>query len=130
MDDGVGGQLPAWVILSEDGMRADAATPDQVFYNDMTAQEASEVAKTLKHHSYRTLSSKLTYPAYRDIPTTYILCTKDNAVPVAAQEGMVAAARSSGAQIQTVRLEASHSPFRSKPDEVAEVCRKSAEGQL
>lgn len=111
-------------------MRADVTRSDEIFYNDMTPEHAREMTESLRPHSYQTFWSKLTYPAYKDIPATYILCTKDNAIPIAAQEAMVEAARKAGAQIHTVRLEASHSPFRSVPDEVAEACRKSAEWEL
>lgn len=92
----------------------------------MTAEHASEVGKTLQQHSYQTFESKLTYPAYKDIPTTYFLCTKDNAIPIAAQEGMVEMAKKAGANIETVRFEASHSPFCSMPDKVTEACRETA----
>lgn len=46
-------------------------------------------------------------------------------MPFAAQEAMVAQARSLGADITTVTLEASHSPFCSMPDAVAAACNQS-----
>lgn len=105
-------------------------TPIEIFYNDMTEEHAAEVKKTLKHHSQKAFMSKLSYPAYRDIPTTYILCTKDNAIPIAAQEGWVEGAKKLGSHIETFRLEASHSPFYSMPDKVAAICFKSVAGNL
>lgn len=109
--------------MSDNGTRADVEDPETIFYNDMTPEHAAEMKRHLKQHSNQAFLSKLTYAAYRDIPTTYILCTKDNAIPIVAQEGMVARAKSLGANITTVTLEASHSPFCSIPDAVVAVCQ-------
>lgn len=94
----------------------------------MTAEHAAELVRTLKHHSHKSFMSKLSYAAYRDIPTIYIFCNKDNAIPIAVQEAWVEGAKNLGAPIQTVRLDASHSPFCSMPDEIAEACLKSVAG--
>lgn len=123
--DAIGGKSPPWFtydpkdsnkITVEDKMAV------EVFYNDLASEHATEVARTLKHHSLATFESKLTYAAWNHIPATYILCTKDNAIPIAGQEAMVEGARISGAQVETVRLKASHSPFYSVPEDVAAAC--------
>jgi hypothetical protein len=51
----------------------------------------------------------------RKHPTTYIVCEQDNAIPVAAQEQMAAAAD------RVERLPSSHQPMASMPDKLAEV---------
>lgn len=109
--------------MSDNGTRADVENPESIFYNDMSPEDAADVKRHLKQHSNQVFSSKLTYAAYRDIPTEYILCTKDNAMPIVAQEGMVAQAKGLGVDITTVTLEASHSPFCSMPDAVAAACQ-------
>ena len=48
-------------------------------------------------------------------PTTYVICEQDNAVPVAVQEQMAAAAD------RVERLPSSHQPMASMPDKLAEV---------
>jgi pimeloyl-ACP methyl ester carboxylesterase len=49
------------------------------------------------------------------VPSTYVISGQDRAVPPPAQEAM-------SARAGTVhRLPASHSPFLSRPDEVAEI---------
>lgn len=53
--------------------------------------------------------------AWRDVPSTYVLCTDDRTVPVPVQE---ANAARTGA---TVTLPTSHSPFFSAPDDLVDV---------
>jgi hypothetical protein len=114
-----------WFILSQDGKRVTPDKPEEIFYNDLSREEAQKSIDTLAHHSYRCFTSKVTYAAYKYIPTTYLHCTKDNAVAMPAQEIMVENARKSGAKIDTATLEASHSPFLSMPDRVVAVCREA-----
>lgn len=109
--------------MSDNDTRADVENPESIFYNDMGPEHAADMKRHLKQHSNRVFMSKLTYAAYRDIPMTFILCTKDKAMPIVAQEGMVAQAKSLGADITTVTLEASHSPFFSMPDAVVAACQ-------
>ena len=53
--------------------------------------------------------------AWQSLPSTYLICDEDRAVPPPAQEAM-------SARAGTVRrVAASHSPFLSRPDDVAEV---------
>ena len=58
--------------------------------------------------------------AWRDVPSTYVICDRDNAIPVPAQEAMAARADT------THRLQSDHSPFLSDPDAVAELIRAVA----
>jgi hypothetical protein len=66
--------------------------------------------------------SKITYAGWRDIPSTYLYCLQDQAIPIEAQRGMVA---ESGVQFRTETFDASHSPFLSMPDKVAAAVRKA-----
>lgn len=126
--DMLGGKPLPWFIISDNETRIDAGTPEEIFYNDLSADEAKKSVDTLTHHSYKCLSSKLTYPAYKDIPTTYLFCKKDNAIPLFVQEKMVGDAKALGVQIDTETFDASHSPFLSMPDQVVASCRKAAGG--
>lgn len=128
--DMLGGQPMPWFLLSDDETSVKANTPGEIFYNDLSADEAKNTAGTLLHHSYKCFASKITYPAYKDIPTTYQLCIKDNALPLFAQEKMVEDARALGVQIDTQTFDASHSPFLSMPDEVVAACKRAVGGSL
>ncbi|KUI58952.1 hypothetical protein VP1G_06263 [Cytospora mali] len=111
-----------WFVLSDDGARISPGTPETIFYNDLSHVEAQKYIRTLKHHSYHCLKAKLTHPAYKYIHTTYLYCTKDNAIILPVQEKMVEDTRRMGAYVDTVTLEASHSPYLSMPDQVVAAC--------
>jgi hypothetical protein len=58
--------------------------------------------------------------AWRDVPSTYVICDRDNAIPVPAQEAMAARAGT------THRLDTDHSPFINEPDAVVALIRDAA----
>lgn len=119
-----------WAYFSEDFTRAYIVPGmhHSVLYNDMTVEQAEEATSTLKHHSAQTFLSGQMYATWRDIPSMYIHCTLDQAIKIDVQKSLVEEARKAGATVETVTLEASHSPFFSMPDEVAAACVKAAEG--
>jgi hypothetical protein len=52
----------------------------------------------------------------------YVCCTEDRAIPLAGQELMIAAMDEAiGMKTAVHRLEASHSPFLSKPGQLSEL---------
>lgn len=126
--DQLGGKPLPWFIITDNETRLVADTPEEIFYNDMSADEAKKAVDTLSHHSYKCLFTKLTYLAYKDIPTSYQFCTKDNAIPMFAQEKMVEDARARGVHVDAETFDASHSPFLSMPDKVVAACKKAAGG--
>ncbi|KZL69897.1 alpha/beta-hydrolase [Colletotrichum tofieldiae] len=117
-----GNPLP-WFIVSDDNMRVDPLQPEKIFYNDLDEKAAKEAVSGLKHHSYQTFSSKLTYAAWKDVPVTYIKCELDKAIPPQAQQQMIEVA---GADVVVESIETGHSPFLSKPDLVTTALRRSA----
>ncbi|CAK7237917.1 hypothetical protein SBRCBS47491_010205 [Sporothrix bragantina] len=118
----LGGVPLPWLMLSDNDTIVHPENPAEIFYNDLTLEAAAQTASTLKCHSYRTFFSKLTYAAYKDIPVTYVLCEKDNAIPAAVQQIMV---DNAGVHIDVDKLDASHSPFLSQPDNVVAACRRA-----
>jgi hypothetical protein len=64
------------------------------------------------------------------IPSSYLICEKDNAIPFQAQEGMIAMAQAKNPKAFDIveRCEASHSPFLSMPDTLAAFLVKSSKG--
>lgn len=62
--------------------------------------------------------------AWREIPTAYVVCGEDRAVPVAAQDMLVRMVRDQGVEVEEVRLDGcSHSPFLSMPKRLAGVVK-------
>lgn len=68
----------------------------------------------------------MTGEAWMEIPTSYLLCEDDQAIPLAAQEAMTRMVKEKGGEVQTERTSAGHSPFLSRPDETAQWIRMVA----
>ena len=88
---------------------------ENVFYSDLSPKDAKLATDALTLQSRSSVEESLTQAAWRTIPSTYIIDTKDNAVPVAVQQGY--AARSQ----RVHHIAASHSPFLSRPAELASI---------
>ncbi|WP_438026637.1 alpha/beta hydrolase [Sorangium sp. So ce233] len=113
----IGGQPPPWWITSADGATVTAADPRSVFYNDCAEEVAAAAEAALVPQARAAFTQPLSAAAWQELPTTYVICQRDNAIPVFAQEAMSQRAR------KVLRLDASHSPFLSRPDEVAAIVR-------
>ncbi len=113
--DACGEVDPPWWIRSENGETILAATPEQVFYNTSPPELAELTARSLKPQSVSSFSQKLTGCSWATIPSTYILCRQDQAIPLVAQEAMSTQAT------KTVVMDTDHSPFLCAPTQLAEI---------
>ncbi|KIX98567.1 uncharacterized protein Z520_05868 [Fonsecaea multimorphosa CBS 102226] len=113
-----------WFQINDSEDIVTPATPIDTFYNDVDGPE--KYVAMLKPHSYRTFFSKMTNPGWKYIPSTYLLCEKDEAIPLHAQKGMVEGAQKAGAQMKVESMDVSHSPFLSMPQELARSIRRAA----
>ena len=68
------------------------------------------------------VASKLTYPAYEDYPSSYLIATNDNALPPKVQERYAATAGTN----EISRVHAGHALHLSQPTVVERFIRKSA----
>ena len=96
---------------------------EEIFYNDCTTEQIEAARAAIRPQSTLCFLLPLTYAAWKHIPSTYLVCENDKAIPLAAQEGMIA---QPGASFTVERCKASHSPFLSMPDFTAEVVRRAA----
>jgi len=96
----------------------EALTPEAVFFNDVDAATAAYAVGLLGYQSYSSMRQPLTETAWKAIPSTYIICEADNAVPVTAQERMAQRAD------DVYRLNTSHSPFLSQPVALGRLIRR------
>ena len=101
------------------------ADPEKTFYHDCDAGQIEASIAALEPHSYQTLHSPCTYAAWKDIPSTYLYCTQDAAIPLVVQQGMVEGT-ANGTGMRTESVHASHSPFLGKPEEVTAAIRRAA----
>ncbi|AUX39072.1 hypothetical protein SOCE26_004540 [Sorangium cellulosum] len=114
----IGGNEPPWWITSADGKTVTPANPRDVFYNDCTEEVAAAAEAALEPQAKAAFTQPLRNAAWRELPSTYVICERDNAIPVFAQEAM--SQRASAVR----RLATSHSPFLSRPDEVVAIVRE------
>lgn len=119
------GREPPWYRYWDDRRILEPADPEETFYNDLGPEEQKKWAAVLKPMSSGCLTSEVTFAPWQTIPTTYLVCTKDNAVPAFLQEGMVDQARGLP-HFRTETMDASHSPFLSMPRETAAAVRRAA----
>jgi len=116
-----GGELSPWCIVEGDYMRATES--NDIFYRDIPKEEAQKWTDKLQYHATKTFHSPQTYTAFKHIPSTYLICEDDQAIPAIVQEMM---SSHEGGLWTVERLKTSHSPFLSKPKEAADVIRRAA----
>jgi pimeloyl-ACP methyl ester carboxylesterase len=112
----LGGVVPPWQELHATHVRV--TTPEAVFYNGVSPELTGQAVAHLQLQSTGSVAQPLSHAAWRELPSTYIVCEQDQAIPVFAQEAMSARADT------VLRLDAGHSPFLSQPAELAAVLRK------
>jgi pimeloyl-ACP methyl ester carboxylesterase len=83
------------------------------FYNDCDPRVAAEAAARLRPTSLACVSSSACAEPWRKLPTTYVVCERDQAIHPEMQRWM------SERATEVVVLETDHSPFLSTPSELA-----------
>jgi pimeloyl-ACP methyl ester carboxylesterase len=112
-----GDNIPDWWDVHPEAGYADALRPQQVFYGDVDPETAAACARRLTHQSLASTAQPLTAAAWKHVPTSYVMCDRDAALPPAVQQLMA---------LRTGRvhhIEAGHSPFLSRPGELARLIR-------
>jgi pimeloyl-ACP methyl ester carboxylesterase len=94
----------------------------KAFAADVTDDEAYLMAAVQKPLSFASFGGEEVKPAWKSIPSWYLLCTDDQMIPPPAQEFM---AKRMGATVRSVP--SSHAAFMSKPHEVADIIALAAE---
>ncbi|KAL4897645.1 Alpha/beta hydrolase fold-1 [Aspergillus ambiguus] len=113
--DMLGGQYLPWMRAEGDYVHVDSAPA--VAFHDLLPEDQEKQLAGLAHTSGAVFSGAVSYEPWHRIPSAYIVCEEDQALPLAIQEMM--AARIGGRW--TYRLKSSHSPFLSMPDKLADV---------
>jgi pimeloyl-ACP methyl ester carboxylesterase len=92
------------------------------FAGDATADEASVMAAVQKPLALAAFGGKEGVPAWKTLPSWYLVCTEDQMIPPPAQEFL---AKRMNATVRSVP--SSHCPFMSKPEAVADIIALAAE---
>jgi pimeloyl-ACP methyl ester carboxylesterase len=119
--DAAGGQPVPWWRLSEDGTWMVPDGPEQVFYHDCTPEVTAASVARLHPQSLSACTQPLRAAAWETIPSTYVVADRDAGLPQVVQEGMAA-----GRAGRVVHVDAGHSPFLSRPGELAALIAECA----
>lgn len=113
-------QLLPWIKPQEDGLTTLPETTETIFYGDVAAADLEAAQARIAPHTISSMAAELTGAGWHDIPSTYVICEQDQAIPPPAQEAMAQRATN------VIRLQSSHSPFLSQPDKVADILAEVA----
>lgn len=102
------------IVLSKDAVR-------EVFYNRCDPVDVEEALDMLGSFPPGPLSVPVTYTAYLEISSMYIVCENDRALPASVQERMIA--QGNGA-FRVERCQEGHSPFLSNPNFIVKCVRR------
>ena len=94
----------------------------EAFAADATNDEAAVMAAVQRPLSMASFTQGEAEPAWKNIPSWYLVCTADHMIPPPAQEFMADRMKAT-----VRRVESSHSPFMSKPEDVAAIIAEAAE---
>jgi pimeloyl-ACP methyl ester carboxylesterase len=103
------------LIFDGDSVSVDPTRAVHFFFHDRTESMAGTARDRLRLMSVAAMVGTVQSAGWRDKPSTYVVCTDDHALPVALQRSGSARAD------RVVDVRASHSPFLSRPVDVARV---------
>ncbi|OAP55307.1 hypothetical protein AYL99_10280 [Fonsecaea erecta] len=136
----LGGKPHPIHIVSADGNLVDVGPPgpETLFYNGVPAEEAARCLAMIRTHSWRCkmLPPTAEGAGWWEIPTSYLICEQDNAIPADLQRKMVSdanealAQRGSTLRIREETVDSGHSPFLSMTERTADFIRRTAEEQV
>ncbi|MBB3678118.1 alpha/beta hydrolase [Modestobacter versicolor] len=111
----LGGAVPSWQGVQPTHVQV--TTPEAVFYNGVPPELTARAVARIGLQSTSSVTQPLSRAAWRELPSTYVVCEQDQAIPVPAQEAM------SGHAGTVLRMDTGHSPFLSAPAELAALLR-------
>lgn len=118
------GMAPPFARINrETGFMELATSPRELFYHDLSADDAAYWVSQLTPQSLKALAEggEHTYTGWKDVPVWFVGTVEDHGIPVMAQRLNVGMARGQGAVVHHTELVSSHSPFLSMPGEVVEI---------
>lgn len=96
--------------------------PQSTIYNDLPTEEAAYWTERVVPQSSGVMGTTIERCAYTYVPSTYVVCMGDRALPPQVQEMF---AQLAGAT-RVRKIEAGHSPMLSKPEEVMALIEEAA----
>ncbi|KAL3958139.1 hypothetical protein ACCO45_008717 [Purpureocillium lilacinum] len=124
---------PFEIRLDDDGWlhQTDISVAAANVFNDLPKEEGERWAKMSTRHSGSTFPASLSHAGFKDVPVSYLLCTKDLAQEPELQRASIAMMeRQTGGKVDVTEIESGHAPNASRPKEVADwivsIARQSA----
>ena len=123
MDPFFGIPSPSWKKNTETGFAELLVSPRELFYHDLPVEGGNYWVSQLTPQSLKSLfeGGEFAYAGWQDVPTWYVGTLEDKALPLWAQRLNMGMASGMGEVVVHRELQTSHSPFLSRPDEVAEI---------
>ena len=79
----------------------------------------------MSEHSRISFEGRLTYPGYKDVPVSYMMCESDMIVPSDMQLRIIETVeRETGKTVDVHNIPTDHFPYLSAPDTVVTVVRR------
>lgn len=112
-----GSRHAPWIQMLEGGFTLpDLGRAGEVFYGDCDASTQQWALERLKAQHSSAFAAPVAQPAWREIPSTYVVCSADAAISPMRQRTTFAPRAQ-----RVMEIESSHSPFLSQPEALAEV---------
>ena len=113
--DGAGPARALFVRQADGTMAADPSLGPTVFYNTCSPETAAAAVARLCPQRTATFKQPATRASWRTVPSTYIRCLQDRAVPPAAQTQLAARCG------EVLDIDTDHSPFLCAPSLLADL---------
>lgn len=113
-------QVAPWITVDTAAGVVRARSAESVFYHDCPAELAARSVARLRPQSLKSFMTPVTAAAWHDAPSAYLVCDDDRCLLPEVQEPLAARAGYVG------HLAASHSPFMSQPEAVAEFIQSAS----
>jgi pimeloyl-ACP methyl ester carboxylesterase len=112
-----GGKPEPWIQVDERGNTIpDPSLTPTLFYNDCDRETQDWAARRISSMPVATFLERVPRPAWHDIESTYVVCSRDQAIPVDLQRQVLAPRAT-----HTIELDSSHSPFFSQPQALSDL---------
>jgi pimeloyl-ACP methyl ester carboxylesterase len=112
--------------IQPDYMNLNPSINHKTIFSDLPEDEAKYYMDQMSIHSTISFSGRLTHPAYKHVPVTYLLTAADKMFLPEYQRATIDAAERDGIVVRTVELDSGHTPMLSMPDEVVQVLLEAA----
>lgn len=121
----LGGSLPDYVTIQGEYMSLEPEGTAPVTFSDLPPAQAMAWAKKMPEQSAASFAGELTYPGYKYVPVSYLVCEDDKVLPPAFQRSMIEMLEAQGVKVDVHTCSAGHCPIISMPDTVVDIIRKA-----